>query len=267
MSEGMETMTIGEALKATPPMDPPAESTSQVTETAAPAATTETKTEVTPPTQTTTAPPATTVAPVLTVEELQKRITELETHSSGVTKAMIAERNKRQESEAREAQLQQKFQVPAPNYYENPEQLIEQRVSQVKREVGDQILQISETMARQSYPDYDDKYQTFQAAAVENPALLQTVMASHAPAVAAYQIGKQIQFNKKYGTEPEQIVSKVKEELSVTMRKEIEAEILGKARQMVNQPTNILAVRSAGGDAAPDFQTATFKNALARPKR
>lgn len=253
--------SIGDALKAPPPVDPPASSEAAapespaptVTEASAPAPSTNSETPAATAPQAT--PPA--PAPTISIEELQKQ-------NAGLMKAMIAERKKRQELEAG---LQQQPQAPAPQYFEDPQRFIEQQVGAMKQQVGNQLVHISEAMAKQAHPDFHEKYGAFQEAVLQNPSLLDMVMADPNPGEAAYQTGKQILFNQRYGSEPEQIISKVREELVPTLRKELEAEILGKARQMVNQPTNILSARSAGGEEAPAFRYTTVQEALGRKKR
>lgn len=173
--------------------------------------------------------------------------------AQGLLAATISERKKRQALEQELAQLRQ--QIAQPTYqepvYQDPG---DQRFTQIQRQVDDRITAMSEFQARQVHPDYDEKLTVFAEACKENPALWETVQNSVHPAEAAYQAGKAIQLQKKYGSDPEQMIAKVKAETEAELRERIRAEELakltGKAAAKANQPTNLSTVRSAAGGGA-----------------
>ncbi len=164
---------------------------------------------------------------------------------AGVLKGIQAERSRRQFAENRlkevEAELLQfKGEPAAPPQRAVSDPAIERK-----------LLTISETSARTAHPDYTEKFQVFATEAESNPALYQMVMESDHPGEAAYQAGKNLMVQKKYGTDPEAMVKKIREETETEMkakiRAELETEIKGKVQAKNNQPKNILAGRAAGG--------------------
>jgi hypothetical protein len=98
------------------------------------------------------------------------------------------------------------------------------------------------------------------------------IMNSDHPGEAAYQAGKTLMIQKKYGTtldeQIENIRNETREELKKSLRAEIEAEMSGKVASKLNHPTNILSARSAGGgDGKSAFQPASFRDLLSKKQR
>lgn len=261
--------SIGNVLSGSEPEAAPAEKPAAEVEAAAP---------------TESAPEASAAAPAAApeeVDELEARpagetVEEFKRHAEGLKKAAMRERKKRQDLEAKLAAqaLQQPVapapapmpppqQSQAPTYFDDPEAYVHNTVSNA-------ITQVSIGFAKKLYPDFDQKYQVFAEAARKNPLLVSQVRNSADPGQEIYSIGKSVAFYQKYGTDPDAIAAGIKaeaeKELAPKLRETWEKEVLGKVEQRKNQPTNILAARSAGGDASPDWKPTTINDVLRLPR-
>lgn len=86
---------------------------------------------------------------------------------------------------------------------------------------------LSEELVRSTHPDYDakigtdgDKEAPYAKALEENPSLYNRVKAAKNPALEAYNIAKEYEFQTNYGRTPEQIKAKLKEEILAELAKE-----------------------------------------------
>jgi hypothetical protein len=115
--------------------------------------------------------------------------------------ALIGERRRRQEAEARLEALEKQFQQiqnpppPPPDMFDNPEGWQNQFGSQLVNTAVQQAtlnakLDMSEMMVRQSNPDFDDMKAAFLDLAKDNPTLAQQALADAHPWNKAYQIAK-----------------------------------------------------------------------------
>jgi hypothetical protein len=122
-------------------------------------------------------------------------------------KALRDERRKRQEAEARAAQLeaqwlaaqqQQRPAEPEPEFWDNPQAVIASQVQQAvmqaleaqKQQQTMERITESENAAKGRYADYDDAFLAFQQAATANPLLVKQMTAASDPAEFAYKTGK-----------------------------------------------------------------------------
>jgi hypothetical protein len=104
--------------------------------------------------------------------------------------ALKAERQKRQEYEARLRQYEQQLQQQnQPSFQENPEQYLQGALQQHEAQITARMLSALEAQAKEVYPDYDEMFALIEAQAPENPALMQKIMQSPNPAMAAYKLG------------------------------------------------------------------------------
>lgn len=166
--------------------------------------------------------------------------------------AMKAERDKRQalERELTELRATQKAAPPQPlpEFYEAPEQhmqALEQRATQ-------RLYMALEDQARAVHPDYDEVFEEVKAAAEGNPAIQQRIFSAANPALAAYQIGKQLREFKRM-EDP----VKYRAEIEAEVRAKLEAE--QKAKEQVRAaanaaiPPDMTQSRNAAGQfAQPD---------------
>lgn len=121
--------------------------------------------------------------------------------------ALKDERRKRQEAEARAADLEAKWlqaqrqaqpQEAEIDFWDNPQAVIGQQFQQFKQQLRQELRQeqiteridASEVQARSKYADYDDALHAFRQAVQANPTLAQQMTASPDPAEFAYKKGK-----------------------------------------------------------------------------
>ena len=165
-------------------------------------------------------------------------------------KALLARANdetrKRQELERRlaaseqerlkVAQIQQPVVEPQQQtqFWDNPEAALKQQkddLIQLKQELRTELmqtkLQISEDFARQRHPDYTEKIPIFGELLKTTPGLYQQWMASSDMAEFAYKIAKHHQDVEQLGG-LDNLLKKKEEEISASVRKEIEEELAKK---------------------------------------
>lgn len=197
--------------------------------------------------------------------------------------ALQAEREKSREYKellqaASQQNLQQPMQSPQPQYLEAQSPVdIDPNVI-----VRNQVATMSEKLARQSYPDYDEKFGAFREAMVSNPdtyaPLYNSIMQSENPGEAAYRAGIHILETKKYGAEvvsdPVKYRAAIRKELEAELKPKIESDthkaIQGKLTERSKTPTDISDARAAGGSSEPEYQPKSFEalhRSVYKPKR
>jgi hypothetical protein len=112
--------------------------------------------------------------------------------------ALMAERDKRQQEEAKRKELERRLaeleanKPEPPKFYENPELAVDHRVREVEARANQRLYAALEAAAREAHPDYDEVIAELTEQAQSNPALAQQVFSSPNPATAAYRLGKQL---------------------------------------------------------------------------
>ena len=142
--------------------------------------------------------------------------------------AMLEERRKRQEIEARLRAYEQAKNLPEPPpFWDNPEQAIDSRIERVRSELQQDYLNryynALESAARTRHPDYDDVRDVFVQHAQQNPALAAQMNSHPDPAEFAYQQGKLLRELSTVGNDID------------AYRKRIEAEIRAKLEAEMRQ--------------------------------
>lgn len=179
--------------------------------------------------------------------------------------AVIGERRRRQEAEARAAELEQRLTelqnppAPAPDLWENTEgwqqhfggQVVSTAVQQATFQAN---LNMSEMMMRQNNPDFDDMKATFLELMVENPTLQQQALADPHPWNKAYQIAKNYKTMQELGT-----VSV--DEMKAKLREEVAAEYAAKQPAPPQLP-NSLADSQSSRASAGGFKPPTLDDIL-----
>ena len=187
---------------------------------------------------------------------------------TGLLAGIQAERKKRQEWQ--KTALEQQREIERMKA-EAPLDVAADDGSQFKN----QILGISESSARMAHKDFQPNYDAFYAAVFDgetiNRQLYDSVMNSPHPGEAAYQAGKLIKFQQKFGYTLDEQIPNLEKDLEARMkdkwRKEVEAEFNGKVAVKEKQPTNILSTRSAGTQVEAPFRPTTFADILGSNKR
>lgn len=139
--------------------------------------------------------------------------------------ALQSERSKRQEAEQKASDLQRQlaeFQrnppaaaQPQPEPAPIPNPAVDPAgYHRAMTEVAlNERLNISEMMAREKYPDMDDKLAVFQAEIAVNPALGQQIATQRHPWDWMYQEAQKIQARKEIGDDPAAFRERVKAEI------------------------------------------------------
>lgn len=106
---------------------------------------------------------------------------------------LIAERRKRQAAERAVAQPSTEQGQPAkPDFFENPERAVDERVSERSAELDGKFFKLSLKAARATHADYDEAGRAFTEAAQRDPRLVELLRADEDPGELIYSIGTQI---------------------------------------------------------------------------
>ena len=189
----------------------------------------------------------------------------IDMEKNGLLKAIQSERRKRQELEEKLKSYQApQVQTPIMEQYLNaPEQPdVNQVVQTMAKKFDDRFIAMSEQTARQTFKDYSEKEKFFAEAVQVNPQLLEVALGSENPGVTVYEIGKRFAFQKKYGTDEEQIRSTLKKEIYTEIYSQVENDVLTKYKLKTNQPKDLSSVRAAGGSETPEPRSIGWKEAL-----
>jgi len=128
-------------------------------------------------------------------------------------KGYLTEKRKRQELESQVAAMHHQLaqfqtQQQAPEFWENPDAALQQRLDQFGQSLLQQFQQqqqaervnVSEAAARAKYTDYGDAFQAFQQAVQFNPSLAHQMMMATDPGEFAYRAGKRSLDLEKVGS-------------------------------------------------------------------
>jgi hypothetical protein len=143
-------------------------------------------------------------------EETKTESKQSDQHDSRVPLAALhEERRKRQELEARLAEVERRAREPAKQepkkepededaeFYRNPRAYVEAKLDAKlgaqREEIEKRRIDHSVEAAKRRYQDYQDAERAFMDAANKSPALWQEMRAQYDPAEYAYQVGKSIQ--------------------------------------------------------------------------
>lgn len=167
--------------------------------------------------------------------------------------ALKAEREKRQAFEKELAELRAAQQAAPPQqmpeFYEAPEQhmqALEQRATQ-------RLYMALEEQARAVHPDYDEVFEEVKAAAQDNPAMQQRIFSAANPALAAYQLGKQLREFKRM-EDPVKYRAEIEAEVRAKLEAESKAKEKARAAADAAIPPDMTQSRNAAGQfaAAPE---------------
>lgn len=198
------------------------------------------------PTDTDTAPPAEPAEPTPAPKPEPKP-------EEGLQAALLAERRKRQELEARLAEQQKE----KPDFWEDPEARLADTEAKFQQQLVMQKLDISEAFAREKYSDFDEKLEIFAAMLQENPVLHQQMVQQVNPAEFAYKTALSQQKLKEMG-DP----LKYEAELEKKLRAKWEAEKEAENKKKADLPGSIATTAGAGGTTGATWNGPTPINDL-----
>ena len=171
--------------------------------------------------------------------------------------ALMAERDKRQkEQTAREAmqrELEQlradrEKQTPAPGFYENPENFVQQVAQSAKQQADQRLFAVLEEDAREQFPDYQEVMDELTERVRENPALRDQIFNAPNPAKAAYRLGKQLR-ELQAMQDPEAYRTKLEAEFRAKWDAEQKTKDELRAKTDAELPPDLASARSASGTA------------------
>jgi hypothetical protein len=114
-------------------------------------------------------------------------------------------------------------------------------------------LNMSETMAREKYPDLDDMVPKFKAAAEKDPALLQQLYAHAHPYDWAYKEMKRREGLAEIGDDPAAWREREREKLRAELAAESGQQQPAPQRPQARLPPNLTGLRSAADRSAPAY--------------
>jgi hypothetical protein len=110
----------------------------------------------------------------------------------GLVKAMLAERDKRQESERKvkelEEQISKQETVELPDPIDSPADFKQNIMDETQASLNTRIYNMAEAMVRSAHPDFDAMVESFEASATQ--ADVEAARAAPNPALELYNIGK-----------------------------------------------------------------------------
>lgn len=174
-------------------------------------------------------------------------------------KAMMDERTKRQERDARieamERQLKElqekKEDEPAPDFYDNPDAAFEHHQSKLEQRLTQKMISMSEEMVRAQYEDYDAVIDQFAEAVKTNPVLLEEARQSANPALKAYQLGKKQAKLAEIG-DPEDFAKRTEESIRAKVEKELREKLAAEKQKSTEAKSRVvpsLANENTSGDS------------------
>lgn len=156
--------------------------------------------------------------------------------------ALMAERSKRQEIEAR-WQAQAQAAQPKPDFYADPENYVHAVTRQ-------NAISMSVAMAEAQYPDFRERLAVFMEEAQKNPVLAAQAEAHAHPALFAYQQAKRIEeFRSMQDVDAYKARLRTEIEAEVKARLEAEQAALHKTRAAI--PPDLTVVRGSKQADAP----------------
>ncbi len=180
--------------------------------------------------------------------------------------AVIGERRRRQEAEAKLAEMEQRLQSlqtppqPAPDMFEEPEGWQQHFRGDVVTTAVQQAtlnakLDMSEMMVRQAQPDFEDMKATFLELAKDNPVLVQQALNDPHPWNKAYQIAQNHKAMQELGATN---VS----DLEAKLREKIQAELAQQAPAQAPSLPNSLADSQSSRTSAGAFKPPSLDDIL-----
>lgn len=163
--------------------------------------------------------------------------------------ALKSEREKRQELERKLKELETK---PAPervNFYDNPEEHLNQRFQEIEARATARTYAALEAVEKEAHPDFDEVAAEVIAAAQQHPTLVNQIMQAANPAREMYKVGQKLrEFQKMQDPEA----------YRAQMAAEIRAQVLAELGERGAQAAREAEARAAKAAAIPpDISTRT----------
>lgn len=174
--------------------------------------------------------------------------------------AVLDERRKRQELQARLDQLEaQQRQEPAekPDWYDDPEKAANHQATTFQAQLEQQKFELTQDMMRSVHPDYDEMETRFVDLARENPHLVAEMQKSANPARFAYETAKkaaELDQLKNVDEYKAKVEAEARAEIEAKVRKELEEKYQRQAAkdEALSVPS-LAGTPSKGGLSSSDY--------------
>lgn len=168
--------------------------------------------------------------------------------------AMLDERRKRQELEAKLAEKEEK-----PDFWDDPEARLAEVESRFEQKLTAERLNISEAFAREKYPDFQEKLDEFAAICQEQPELFQRMIQQSNPAEYAYKTASTFKRMKEFSS-PDEFEAKIRTELEASIRAEYDKKLEDELKKRSTLPGSLADARATGGNAGATWAGPTTLN-------
>jgi hypothetical protein len=185
--------------------------------------------------------------PVKAAEPTPAPVTQEPKEVSAFKQAAIEERRKRQALEAEIARLREQAQPQTPprDFFENPDEAFEQRLTPKLREMEqrmlDRVYNAMEAAARARYQDYDEKREMFLQLAQEDPTIVAGLQTAPDPAEYAYTTAKRLSVLREIGDDPDAYRKRVEAEIRERVMAEMAQQ---KPKTAIVPPSSLNAEKS-----------------------
>ena len=148
--------------------------------------------------------------------------------------AAADERRKRQQLEARLAELEKKQAEAGKTFWDDPEGALEKHRQEIRQTEVRVKLATTEAIARSKYTDFDEKIQAFSEVVQQTPGLHLQWLQSPDPADFAYKLGKNHIELRDAGS-----IDALRQKIEKETRMKLEAEYKEKAEKMAKERASI----------------------------
>lgn len=220
---------------------------------------TQTEAQVEQPAQAETQAETQTEAQATEKVEQQAATTAAQPEQTVPIKALMAEREKRQQLEQQLKQRDQ--QQPKPSFWEKPEEHLQQLRQEFQTHAVFTKMDLSESMARDRHADYDEKLSVFGQLAEANPTLMQQAAQQRNPAEWVYSVAKNHMELKQAGS-IEGMRTKLEAEIRAKVEAEYKAKAEAEAKKRESLPQTLTDVQAGQGPKPTEFLGPTPLNTI-----
>lgn len=144
--------------------------------------------------------------------------------ADGLKAELDRQRRQNQELKRQQEQLLAQQQQPRPDFWEEPETVVDQKVSAVEQKFTERLLRMSVASVYSKHEDADEKIQAFDQMAAENPALWNAMLDAVDPGEFAYKTAAQAIAMREMG-DPVSYRAKIEAEVRAQIAAEQEAKV------------------------------------------
>lgn len=159
------------------------------------------------------------------------------------------ERNKRQELERRLQEIEAQ-QNPPKEFWEAPEERLQQFEARIQHNVLVSKMDISENLARSRYQDFDEKVGVFKELLENTPGLIQQFTSALDPAEFAYRTSANYMKVRDAGS-IDGMRSKIEAEVRAKVEAEYREKELAREKKLGSIPNSVSNITGSGASSSP----------------